>query len=160
MSNKTPVQYVKTPYLWSVILVIDTDIFLHNTHKQDKMKDQHVTVVYKWTAKPGKSEELKSIYREVSNQMKENEPGALDVQCYFEEPSRTLIVSDLFENAGALGFHLGTTAAAHFPALLEIADPGPFLFCGDVPDEMKQAAIQMGLNATFAPEIFGFNRNT
>jgi hypothetical protein len=57
-----------------------------------------------------------------------------------------------------VGFHLGTTAAGHFENLLQIAIPGEFLFCGDVPKEMKQAAIGMGLNATFAPRVFGFER--
>jgi hypothetical protein len=33
------------------------------------------------------------------------------------------------------------TAAQHFPQLLEIAVPGPFFFCGDVPEQLKQAAI-------------------
>ena len=123
------------------------------------MPNQQITVVYKWIAKPGKAEALKAIYSDVEKKMKENEPGALDVQCYFDESSNTLIVSDLFANAEALGFHLGTTAAAHFPALLEIAQPGPFLFCGDVPEEMQQAAKGMGLDATFAPGIFGFKRD-
>jgi quinol monooxygenase YgiN len=122
------------------------------------MENQEVMVVYKWTAKQGKSEELKAIYREVENQMKSNEPGALKVQCYFNETSSTLIVMDLFSDAGAVGFHLGTTAAGHFGNLLEIAVPGEFLFCGDVPEEKKQAATGMGLNATFAPRVFGFER--
>ena len=122
------------------------------------MENQEVMVVYKWTAKEGKSEELKAIYREVESQMKSNEPGALKVQCYFEETSSTLIVMDLFADAGAVGFHLGTTAAGHFENLLEIAVPGEFLFCGEVPEDLKQAAVGMGLNATFAPGIFGFER--
>lgn len=123
------------------------------------MDNQEVMVVYKWTAKEGKSEELKSIYREVESQMKANEPGALKVQCYFDNASSTLVVMDLFTDAGAVGFHLGTTAAGHFQNLLEIAVPGEFLFCGEVPDEMKQAAVGMGLNATFAPRVFGFERS-
>ena len=122
------------------------------------MKDQEITVVYKWTANPGKAEELKAIYRNVAEAMKETEPGAINVQCYFDEGTDTLIVSDLFENAAALGQHLGTTAAGHFPALLQIAVPGPFLFCGNVPEDMQQAAIGMGLDATFASNIFGFER--
>ena len=122
------------------------------------MENQEVLVVYKWTAKEGKSEELKSIYREVVNQMKSNEPGALNVQCYFDEASSTLVVMDLFADAGAVGFHLGTTAAGHFQNLLEIAVPGEFLFCGEIPDEMKQAALGMGLQATFAPRAFGFEK--
>ena len=129
-----------------------------NNQTYNIMENQEITVVYQWTAKPGKSEDLLNIYRAVEKQMQETEPGALNVQCYFDEGSRTLIVSDLFADAGALGFHLGTTAGAHFPSLLEIATPGPFLFCGNVPEEMQQAAIQMGLDATFAPHVFGFNR--
>jgi len=123
------------------------------------MTNQQVMVVYKWTAKEGKSEELKAIYREVESQMKSNEPGALNVQCYFDETTSTLVVVDLFTDAGAVGFHLGTTAASHFENLLPIANPGEFLFCGNIPEDMKQAAIGMGLNATFAPKIFGFERD-
>ena len=122
------------------------------------MKNGNVMVVYNWTAKEGKSEELKAIYREVESQMLSNEPGALEVQCYFDDSSSKLVVMDLFSDAGAVGFHLGTTAAGHFGNLLEIADPGEFLFCGDIPGEMKQAAIGMGLKATFAPNVFGFRR--
>ena len=122
------------------------------------MENQEITVVYQWIANEGKSEDLLNIYRDVEKQMKETEPGALNVQCYFDEKTRTLIVSDLFANAEALGFHLGTTAGAHFPSLLEIATPGPFLFCGNVPEPMQQAAIQMGLDAKFAPHVFGFAR--
>jgi len=122
------------------------------------MENQEVMVVYKWTAKEGKSENLKAIYKEVESQMQSNEPGALKVKCYFDEDSSTLVVMDLFSDAGAVGFHLGTTAASHFEELLSIATPGEFLFCGEVPVEMKQAALGMGLNATFAPSLFGFER--
>ena len=123
------------------------------------MKNQEITVVYKWTAKPGKGEELKSIYQDVEKQMQETEPGALKVSCYYNAESGELLVYDLFQDAAALGLHLGTTAAGHFPSLLEIAVPGPFLFCGDVPVEMQQAALGMGLQATFAPYGFGFERS-
>ena len=123
------------------------------------MTNQEISVVYKWTAKPGKAEDLKTIYREVEKQMQETEPNALKVDCYFDESTNVLLVYDLFKDGAALGQHLGTTAAGHFPSLLQIAVPGPFLFCGDVPEELKQAAIGMGLDATFAPRIFGFNRN-
>ena len=130
-----------------------------NQIKINNMTNQNVMVVYKWTAKEGKSEELKSIYREVLEQMKSNEPGALEVQCYFDESSSTLVIMDMFADAGAVGYHLGTTAAGHFESLLQIATPGEFLFCGNVPEEMKQAALGMGLQATFAPHISGFSRS-
>lgn len=123
------------------------------------MINQEVMVVYKWTAKEGKSEALKAIYKEVESQMKSNEPGALKVQCYFDETSSSLIVMDLFSDPHAVGFHLGTTAAGHFENLLEIAIPGEFLFCGSLPEEMKQAATGMGLQAIFAPHAFGFERS-
>ena len=119
---------------------------------------QEITVVYTWTARQGKSEELKAIYKDVEKQMLETEPDTLKVDCYFDESNNTLVVYDLFKNGAALGQHLGTTAAGHFGQLLEIAIPGPFLFCGYVPEELQQAAIGMGLNAIFAPRIFGFAR--
>ena len=122
------------------------------------MKNQSITVVYQWTAKAGQATQLQSIYAEVKQQMETHEPNALQMDCYFDPQSQTLFVYDLFRDAEALGFHLGTTAPAHFPALLEIANPGPFLFMGDVPAEMQQAALGMGLNATFAPHLFGFER--
>lgn len=90
--------------------------------------------------------------------MQETEPNALKVTCYFNDETGELMVYDLFKDGAALGQHLGTTAAGHFPSLLQIATPGPFLFCGEVPEELKQAAIGMGLDATFAPSAFGFDR--
>lgn len=122
------------------------------------MENQSITVVYTWTAKPGKAEELKAIYQAVAKQMQETEPNALQVECFFDPDSNVLIVYDLFKDGAALGLHLSTTAAGHFPQLLAIATPGPFLFCGEVPEELKQAALGMGLDATFAPRIFGFDR--
>lgn len=122
------------------------------------MNNQEIMVVYKWTANPGKAEELKATYQEVSKQMQETEPNALKVTCYFNDETGELMVYDLFKDGAALGQHLGTTAAGHFPSLLQIATPGPFLFCGEVPEELKQAAIGMGLDATFAPSAFGFDR--
>jgi len=122
------------------------------------MTNQEIAVVYKWTAKPGNAEQLKAIYNDVEQQMKATEPNALKVECYFDESTNDLVVYDLFKDSAALAQHLTETAAAHFPSLLQIATPGAFLFCGNVPEELKQTAIGMGLNATFAPRIFGFDR--
>jgi hypothetical protein len=47
---------------------------------------------------------------------------------------------------------------AHFPGLLEVANPGPFYFFGDVPNEMQQAARQMGLAAEFSSHAAGYDR--
>ena len=122
------------------------------------MDNQHITVVYKWTAKPGKLDELTSIYTEVTKAMEQNEPGAEAVHIYVSEQENVLYVRDEFKDAGALGFHLQSTAAAHFPSLLEIAVPGPFFFFGDVPQELKDATEQMQLGAEFALHTSGFDR--
>jgi len=97
------------------------------------MNSNHITVVYKWTAQPDKLGELTSMYAEVTDAMEQNEPGAEAVPIYVSEQDNALYVRDEFEDAAALGFHLGNTAADHFPQLLAIASPGPFFFFGDVP---------------------------
>jgi quinol monooxygenase YgiN len=122
------------------------------------MNSQEITVVYRWTAHPGKLGELKAIYEQVRAEMEANEPGALKMECYIAEDTGELIVHDLFANADALGFHLGVTAAQHFGALAEIAIPGPFFFCGDVPDQLRQAAESMNMGAVFGSHVFGFSR--
>ena len=122
------------------------------------MNTDHVTVVYKWTAQPGKLEELTAIYRNVTDAMEQNEPGAEAVHVYVSEAENALYVRDEFADADAVGFHLGTTAGAHFGDLLAIATPGPFFFMGDVPDEMKQATDQMQLGGQFSSHLAGFDR--
>ena len=122
------------------------------------MDSKHVTVVYKWTAKPGKLDELAAIYAQVSDQMERNEPGAETVHVYVSEQENALYVRDEFSDAAAVGYHLSETAAQHFPQLLAIATPGPFFFLGDVPEEMKQATEQMQLGGEFATHASGFDR--
>ena len=122
------------------------------------MDSNHVTVVYKWTAHPGKLDELASIYKDVTAAMEQNEPGAEAVHVYVSEADNALYVRDEFADAGAVGFHLGSTAAAHFPQLLAVATPGPFFFLGEVPQEMKDATEQMQLGGEFASHLAGFDR--
>ena len=122
------------------------------------MSSTQVTVVYKWTAKPGKLDELKSIYEQVLAVMKQNEPDASAAHCYVSEKDNALYVRDEFKDAAALGLHLSSTAPGHFPQLLAIAVPGPFFFFGDVPEELKQATEQMQLGAEFSTHAFGFDR--
>ena len=123
------------------------------------MKDQEITVFYKWTAKPGKLDELRAIYQDVLKAMKENEPDALKMECYIDHDLHALIVHDVFKDGAALGLHLGSTAAQHFPQLAQIAIPGPFFFCGEVPEDLKQAAIGMNMGAEFGTHVFGFERS-
>ncbi len=122
------------------------------------METNSITVVYKWIAKPGKLDELTSIYKGVTDAMKANEPGALEVQVYASDETNALYVRDEFADAHALGYHLSETAGPHFPSLLEIATPGAFYFFGEVPAEMQQAAKGMGLAAEFAGNVTGFGR--
>ncbi len=122
------------------------------------MTSTHITVVYKWTAKPGNLDELKSIYAQVTEAMKRNEPDAEAVHCYVSEQENALYVRDEFKDAAALGLHLSSTAPSHFPQLLAIAVPGPFFFFGHVPEELKQATEQMHLGAEFSTHAFGFDR--
>jgi quinol monooxygenase YgiN len=122
------------------------------------MDNKHITVVYKWTANPGKLDELTSIYSGVTKAMEQNEPGAEAVHIYASEQENALYVRDEFKDASALGYHLQTTAAGHFPSLLAIAVPGPFFFFGDVPQELKDATEQMQLGAEFALHTAGFDR--
>jgi len=121
------------------------------------MDTNHVTVVYKWTAQPGKLDELTSIYADVITAMEQNEPDAEAAHVYVSEKENALYVRDEFADAGAVGFHLSGTAAAHFPSLLAIATPGPFFFMGPVPDEMKAATEQMQLGAEFSSHSAGFD---
>ena len=117
-----------------------------------------ITVIYKWTAQPGKLDDLTSIYENVTESMEKNEPGATAVHVYVSESDNALYVRDEFADSDAMGFHLSTTAATHFPDLLAIATPGPFFFFGDVPTEMKQATEQMQLGGEFATHKAGFDR--
>ena len=131
---------------------------IRNQERGMIMDSNHITVVYKWTANPGKLGELKSIYAEVTEAMKQNEPDAQAVHCYVSEKDNALYVRDEFKDAAAMGLHLSTTAAGHFPQLLAIAVPGPFFFFGDVPDELQQATEQMQLGGEFGTHAFGFDR--
>ena len=123
------------------------------------MANQEITVVYRWTAKPGRLDELKEIYAHVRDAMEANEPGALRMETYFADDVGEVLVHDVFADAEALGFHLGVTAAAHFGTLAEIAVPGPFFFMGDVPDDLRQAAEGMNMGAVFGRHAFGFSRS-
>jgi hypothetical protein len=122
------------------------------------MAQQPIRVFYKWTAHPGKLDELRSIYQDVLDGMEQNEPDADAAHCFISEEENALYVLDVFKHGGALGLHLGGTAAAHFPQLIQIAVPGPFFFCGEVPDELRQATEHMGLAGEFSVHAFGFDR--
>ena len=122
------------------------------------MDSKHVTVMYKWTAQPGKLDELAAIYAGVTEAMEANEPGAESVHIYVSEQDNAVYVRDEFTDAAAMGYHLSTTAAAHFGDLMAIATPGPFFFLGEVPQELQAATEQMRLGGEFAIHAAGFDR--
>ena len=124
------------------------------------MTSQEITVAYKWTAKPGKSAELRAMYEAVVAEAQANEAGTMRFEVYEVPGSGDLMVVDVFRDGAALGQHLGGTAAKHFPQLLEVADPGPFFFCGDVPEELVQVATGMNMGAVFGARAFGFARSS
>ena len=122
------------------------------------MNSQEISVTYRWTAKPGKMDELKSIYESVARDTEANEPGVPWMNCYQAQGADALIIQEVFQDAAALGAHFAETASKYFPRLLAIADPGPFFFCGNVPEEIMQAASGMNLDALFATRLYGFAR--
>ena len=122
------------------------------------MDTNAITVVYKWTAKPGQLDALTGIYKGVTDAMEADEPGALAVHVYVSEEEGAIYVRDEFADANAVGCHLQETAAPHFPSLLEIAEPGSFYFFGNVPTELQAAVKGMGLAAEFSGHVAGFNR--
>ncbi|MDX1421103.1 MAG: antibiotic biosynthesis monooxygenase [Rubricoccaceae bacterium] len=122
------------------------------------MDHDPITVVYKWTAHPGKLDELTAIYRGVTAAMEAHEPGAEAVHIYVSDDENAVYVRDEFRDAAALGVHLRETAAAHFPALLALATPGPFFFFGEVPADLRAATEEMALGAEFSTHVAGFDR--
>lgn len=123
------------------------------------MNSQEITVTAKWTAQPGMLDELKAIWQAVAAQVEANEPGLLRLDAYDVDDTEAVIIHEVFADAVALGGHLGGTAAQFFPKLMEIATPGPYFFCGDVPDEIMQVAYGMNMGAVFGTREFGFSRS-
>jgi quinol monooxygenase YgiN len=110
------------------------------------MQPQHITVVYKWTANPGKLDELAATYAKVTEAMEQNEPGAEEVHCFVSEKENALYVRDEFQDAAALGFHLQSIAQVHFPHRFQSlsqdrsSSPGMCLRnCGTQPNSCNSA---------------------
>ena len=123
------------------------------------MKTTEIRVIYKWTAKPGKLNELKTQYRQVMKEMDDIEPDTEKMEVYFNEESETIFIHDVFKDGAALGLHLSGIAAKHMPELSKLADFGPFIFLGDVPEELQKAIKDMNLGPEFASYAFGFERH-
>ena len=117
-----------------------------------------IDLTYVWTAHDGQEERLVATYQAVGEILEANEPGLMAYEIAISETGNQIVIHEVFEDADALAFHLTETAAQFFPQLVEFANPGPFIFRGDVPEELKAAAYQMNMGAIFTGDWDGFER--
>ena len=117
-----------------------------------------IALTYVWTAHEGQEERLVATYGAVGEILEANEPGLISYEIAVSETGNQIVIHEVFEDGDALAFHLSETAAQFFPQLVEFATPGPFIFRGDVPDELKAAAYQMDMGAIFTDDWGGFER--
>ncbi len=120
--------------------------------------NSEIGLTYVWTAHEGQEDRLIKTYESVGQALEANEPGLLLYQIAVSETGNQIVIHEVFEDGNALAFHLSETAATFFPQLVEFATPGPFIFRGDVPAELKAAAYQMDMGAIFTEEWSGFER--
>lgn len=117
-----------------------------------------IALTYVWTAHEGQEERLVATYGAVGEILEANEPGLISYEIAVSETGKQIVIHEVFEDGDALAFHLSETAAQFFPQLVEFATPGPFIFRGDVPDELRAAAYQMEMGAIFTGDWEGFER--
>jgi len=117
-----------------------------------------IALTYVWTAHEGQEDRLVATYGAVGELLEANEPGLISNEIAVSETGNQIVIHEVFEDGNALAFHLSETAAQFFPQLIEFATPGPFIFRGDVPEELKTAAYQMNMGAIFTGDWDGFER--
>ncbi len=117
-----------------------------------------IALTYVWTAHEGQEDRLVATYGAVGEILEANEPGLISYEIAVSETGNQIVIHEVFEDGNALAFHLSETAAQFFPQLVEFATPGPFIFRGDVPEELKAAAYQMNMGAIFTADWEGFER--
>lgn len=122
-------------------------------------KGSEIALTYVWTAHEGQEDRLVATYGAVGEILKANEPGLIAYEIAVSETGNQIVIHEVFANEDALAFHLSETAAQFFPQLVEFATPGPFIFRGDVPEELKAAAYGMNMGAIFTGDWDGFERN-
>ncbi len=118
-----------------------------------------IALTYVWTAHAGQEERLVATYGAVGEMLVANEPGLMSYEIAVSETGNQIVIHEVFEDGDALAFHLSETAAQFFPQLVEFATPGPFIFRGDVPEELKAAAYGMNMGAIFTGDWDGFKRD-
>ena len=117
-----------------------------------------IDLTYVWTAHEGQEARLVATYDAVGDMLEANEPGLLFYEIAVSETGNRIVIHEVFEDGNALAFHLTETASAFFPQLVEFATPGPFIFRGDVPEELRAAAYGMNMGAIFTGAWTGFER--
>lgn len=118
-----------------------------------------IALTYVWTAHEGQEERLVVTYGAVGEILEANEPGLISYEIAVSETGHQIVIHEVFEDGDALAFHLSETAARFFPQLVKFATPGPFIFRGDVPEELKAAAYGMNMGAIFTGHWEGFERD-
>lgn len=117
-----------------------------------------IDLTYVWTANPGMEDQLIATYAAVGEVLEANEPGLLSYEIAVSEQGNQIIIHEVFEDSEALAFHLTGTAAQYFPQISEFATPGPFIFRGTVPEDLKASAYGMQMGAIFTADWSGFER--
>ncbi len=120
--------------------------------------NKEIDLVYVWTAKPGMSAQLVATYQAVGDVLEANEPGLMKYEISVSEKGDQIVIHEVFEDSKALAVHLSGTAAKYFPNISAIANPGPFIFRGNVPEDLKTAAYKMNMGAIFTTSWNGFSR--
>ncbi len=139
--------------------MIASSLALSGAAASQAADSSEIDLVYVWTAKPGMEQQLVATYDAVGDVLEANEPGLLEYEIAVSETGGQIVIHEVFADAEALAFHLTSTAAQYFPQISEIATPGPFIFRGDVPEELKAAAYQMDMGAIFTGDWSGFTRD-
>lgn len=128
-------------------------------HAHDAAEARQIDLIYVWTARPGMEDQLIATYQAVGSVLEANEPGLLTYEISVSETGHQLVIREVFADSEALALHLTGTAAQYFPQIAQIATPGPFIFRGDVPDDLKAAAYGMEMGAIFTGDWTGFERD-
>ena len=107
----------------------------------------------------GQEDRLVATYEAVGDILEAKEPGVLLYEISVSETGNQIVIREVFRDGEALAFHLSETAAQFFPQLVEFATPGPFIFRGDVPEDLRTVAYQMNMGAIFTGDWNGFERD-
>lgn len=117
-----------------------------------------IDLIYVWTAHEGMEAQLIETYNAVGDVLEVGEPGLLTYEISVSESGNQLVIREVFEDNAALAAHLNGTAAQYFPQISQFAAPGPFIFRGNVDEELRAAAYGMNMGAIFTTDWDGFSR--